>query len=265
MNSVPKISIITPSLNQGKFIERTIQSVLQQGYPNLEYIVVDGGSNDATLDILKKYSDKLIWVSEKDKGQADAINKGIERSSGEIIAYLNSDDMYDKEALLRVSEVFQIEPSVMWVTGRCRIIDENNQEIRKTITAVKNFLLDHLTYNLLLVINPISQPATFWRRNIIEEIGLFNRNEHLVMDYEYSMRVCKKYNPAIINDYLACFRIHRRSKTTVGQFSNYKQELTVSKRYSNSKLLYALHYLNYVGIYTVYSLIDLLGKMRDKK
>src|SRR3989338_7304504 len=102
----PCISIITPSFNQGAFIERTIESVLGQGYPNLEYIVMDGGSTDETLSILRRYGDRLTWTSEKDKGQSDAINKGIKRATGEIVAYINSDDVYEPGAFDRVAAYF---------------------------------------------------------------------------------------------------------------------------------------------------------------
>lgn len=264
MRSIPRISVITPSFNQGKFIERTIKSVIQQDYPNLEYIIVDGSSTDGTLDILKKYDNKLIWISEKDKGQADAINKGIRMSTGEIIAYLNADDTYANGTLKRVSEFFKNNKSVMWLTGRCRIVDEDDREIRKMITMYKNFLLNYYSYKMLLITNPISQPATFWRREVIEEFGLFDINEHLVMDYEYWLRIGKKYSPAIIDDYLACFRIHKRSKTMSTNFSNFKQELAVSKKYSRSKIIYALHYVNYLSIYTVYIFLDLLGGVRHR-
>ena len=263
-NNIPRISVITPSFNQGKFIERTIESVINQGYPNLEYIIVDGGSTDGTIDILKKYSDKLFWVSEKDKGQADAINKGIEMSNGEIIAYINSDDKYEKNAFKRVSDVFKKDASVMWVTGRCRIIGENDIEIRRMITAYKNILLSRYNYSLLLMMNPISQPATFWRRRVIEDIGMFNINEHLVMDYEYWLRIGQKYTLSVINEYLACFRIHKRSKTESAHFSNYKQGLAVSKRYSNSKIIRTLHYLNYLGIYTAYIFLNMFDRIRQK-
>ncbi len=123
MAGAPKISIITPSWNQGPFIERTIRSVLEQGYPNLEYIVMDGGSTDGTIDILRKYEGRLTWVSDKDKGQADAINKGITRSTGDIIAYLNSDDIYETGALRKAADHFSAHPDDRWLTGQCRIID----------------------------------------------------------------------------------------------------------------------------------------------
>jgi len=143
MEMHPKISIITPSFNQGDFIEQTILSVLSQDYPNLEYLVMDGGSSDTTLTILKKYSGKVTWISEADQGQAHAINKGLRRASGSIVGYLNTDDVLLPGTLKKVADAFINDPQTVWVSGKCRIVDEENNEIRRPITVYKNTLLDH--------------------------------------------------------------------------------------------------------------------------
>lgn len=259
---LPKISIITPTLNQGAFVERTLKSVLDQNYPNLEYIVMDGGSRDGTIDILKKYESRLKWVSEKDEGQSDAINKGISRSTGDIVAYLNSDDLYEPGALIRVGEYFASHPEAMWLTGKCRVIDEHDREIRVAITAYKNFLLSRYSYGMLLVTNPISQPATFWRRAVVEELGLFDAQEHLVMDYEYWLRIGKKYPPAILDNYLASFRVYAASKTSSSFLTTFRREMEIAQRYSDSTALNALHYLSYLGISSMYLMINSLGGRR---
>jgi len=264
MKYSPKISIITPSFNQGRYIERTIRSVLEQEYPNLEYIVVDGGSTDETIGILKRYGSRLRWISEKDEGQSDAINKGIRMSTGDIIAYLNSDDMYEKEALNRVADFFRDNPSKMWLLGRCRIIDENDREVRRAITFYKNFWLNRYSYNTLLITNFISQPAVFLRRGLIEELGLFNVAHHRVMDYEYWLKAGRKYSPGIINEYLAKFRVHSSSKTSSSFWNTFREELEVSRKYSNSRMINALHYLNYIGICFVYTLLNTVSRVRRR-
>jgi len=258
----PRISIITPSFNQGSFIERTIRSVLDQGYPDLEYIIMDGGSTDGTFDILKKYEGRLKWFSEKDKGQADAINKGLQMATGSIIAYLNSDDIYEPGTLLKVAEYFAAHPEMQWLTGKCRIIDEHDREVRKPITAYKNFLLRHFSYSLLLVTNPVSQPATFWRREVIDEIGSFDIHEHYVMDYDYWLRIGKKHPLAILEDYLAGFRVYATSKTSSTFLTSFRQEVEAAKRHTASRVLVGLHWLSYLGISTVYLTLRSLNKLR---
>jgi len=136
---LPKISIITPSFNQGQFIEETIQSVLNQKYPNLEYIVIDGGSTDNTLDILKKYEGKLKWISEKDKGQSDGINKGFKMATGDIIAWLNSDDYYLPGALHEVARFFIKNPEAQWVTG-----DYMEKKFKSILFGIKNCFVSSL-------------------------------------------------------------------------------------------------------------------------
>ena len=251
-------------MNQGQFIERTIRSVLDQRYPNLEYIVIDGVSSDNTLDILRKYDGKLRWISERDKGQTDAINKGIGLATGDIIAYLNSDDVYEPGALDLVARYFDSHPDAIWITGKCRIIDEKDCEIRRAITAYKNFLLRHYSYALLLVTNPISQPATFWRRKAIDECGIFDEQEHLVMDYGYWLKMGKKYSLSVLDKYLAAFRVYSTSKTSSSFLKSFRSELQLAKAHSSSTVLNALHCLSYACIASVYFALNFVGRLKKR-
>ncbi len=239
----PQISVITPNLNNGKYIENTILSVLNQNYPNLEYIVVDGGSTDNSLDIIDKYSKNIICINEKDNGQSEAINKGIKIASGDVLCYLNSDDILLPNSLFNIAEIFLRSPNVYWVTGYCRIINDVSHEVRKFITIYKQILLNIRSLKLLYITDFISQPSTFWRKKIVDEIGLFNVKYHFAMDYDYFIRLWQKQKPFIIRKYLAGFRIHENSKSTiVKNFENYiKEEQEIIRYHSNSKLWLLLH------------------------
>lgn len=254
----PKISLVTPSLNQGHFIEETIQSVLSQNYPNLEYIVMDGGSTDSTIPILERYSNQLKWVSEKDTGQANAINKGLRMASGEILAYLNADDLLLPGTLSKVAQQFIEQRQTMWVTGKCRIIDEDNREIRKLITAYKNLWLYLSHPSVLLITDYISQPATFWRASITSEMGYLDESLHYVMDYEYWLRLYAKYPPTFIPEYLAAFRIHLQSKTTSTGHKNVfiEEEQTIIQRHTNSRVLMQLHDWHRLLMTSTYAFIN---------
>jgi len=254
-SSYPAISIITPSFNQADYIERTIKSVLDQDYPNLEYIVMDGGSTDGTVAILKKYGKRIIWKSEKDRGQSDAINKGLRVCTGEVIGYLNSDDILLKGSLKKVAKSFT-DRDVYWLTGRCKIVDEGDCEIRSWITGYKNLLLRFFNKSLFLVVNPISQPATFWRREVLKKIGFFNEKEHLCMDYEYWLRIAEKYDLTIISDYLAGFRVHGASKSTKEVYRHFQEELGVIKKFTGNPFVLGLHYLNFLSILAGYYLVQ---------
>lgn len=262
MKNPPRITIITPSYNQGMFIEETIDSVLGQDYPDLEYLVMDGGSTDNTIEILKKYEGRLKWVSEKDRGQSDAINKGIRRATGEIIAYLNSDDLYEKGALKKTAEYFINHPESMWLTGRCRIINTDGVEVRKTITAYKNFLLSRYSYNILLVTNFISQPATFIKRKAFGKIGLFDENQHRVMDYDFWLRLGHEHAPGILDDYLAAFRVHPGSKTSSSFKHTFREEFDVARKHSSSAVINGLHYASYLGICAAYTALDAAARRK---
>jgi len=228
-NEWPKISIITPSYNQGRFIEATIRSIILQGYPNLEYFVIDGGSKDNTIDILKKY-EKFItkWVSEPDKGQTHAINKGIKYATGEIIAYLNSDDLYLPESLKTAALYLTSHPDVTMVYGNILHIDKSGDIIER----VENEEFDY--DQLLSWILYIPQPATFIRGRVIKEIGLFDENLNLAMDHDYWVRIGLNHTIKHIHEYLACARMYPEIKSK-SRYLDYIYEHTyiLNKLFSN--------------------------------
>ncbi|MBT3322237.1 MAG: glycosyltransferase [Anaerolineae bacterium] len=266
MQTQPKISIISPSLNQGSFIEETILSVLSQEYENLEYIVVDGLSTDKTLSILRKYSDNLTWISEKDNGQTNAINKGIRLATGEIIGYLNSDDILLPNALKSVAQAFRENPSAMWITGKSLIIDEEGKSIRKLITKYKNLYLKTHSFKSLLVADYISQPATFWKKEIISDVGYLDESLDYVMDYEYWLRIYQNFKPVFINQYLASFRIHHASKTTSGSYTKkyIDEERKIIVQYSISKFWLLLNKSHRFLTNFVYSILNIIF-LKNKK
>lgn len=241
MKSLPRISIVTPSLNQDRFIERTIRSVLNQEYPDLEYIVVDGGSSDETVNLLKQFGNKIQWISEKDRGQSHAINKGLARCTGDICGFLNADDLYEAGALRRVGGYFSEHPEGVWMTGRCRIIDSDDREIRRPITAYKNFWLRLGSYRVLNVLNYISQPATFWRRRLMDEEGFFREDLFYGMDYDFWLRIGKKHPLGTIPRYLASFRVHASSKTGATAFRQFDELWEIVKCHCESRFLLGLH------------------------
>ncbi len=252
-----KISIVTPSLNQGEFLERTILSVLsQKSNFDLEYIIIDGGSIDDSLDIIKRYEDRLRWVSEKDEGQSDAINKGFHMASGEILAWLNSDDTYEPDALSEVADQYK-KTRFNWCFGNCKNIDEDDREIRKAITRYKLFESKRYSYGRLLSKDFISQPAVFFTRNVYQEVGPLDLNCHYSMDYDYWLRIGRKYSPAYINKFLANFRWQRGSKNS----ENYKkaafETYLTAKRHATSMEIYPVfrHYLHYVMLRVLYRLL----------
>lgn len=207
-----KISVITPSFNQGRYIERTLDSILgQEGDFELESIVVDGGSTDGTLHVLQRYAARLRWVSERDEGQSDAINKGFAMATGDILAWLNSDDTYEPGALACVAQEYRREPFA-WGFGDCRIIDEEDREIREFITRYKVAQSRKYAYHRLLRRDFVSQPAAFFSAEAYRVTGEISRDLIYSMDYDYWLRLGRRWEPRYVPRTLANFRWHTRSK-----------------------------------------------------
>ena len=202
MSNNPLISIVTPSLNQKDYIERTILSVMRQDYEPFEHIIMDGGSSDGTVEILKKYS-HLKWVSEKDTGQSDAINKGFRMAKGEICAYINSDDVYLEGAFHRIVKAFDENPNVGLVYSHCLHIDENDH-----ITGLRRCPEYRNEYFIKDGRNIIDQPTAFWRSDLFDKIGYFDESMHYAMDFDFWLRTAKITDMMLIPDkILAAFRV----------------------------------------------------------
>ena len=219
--SWPKISIVTPSYNQGEFLEETIRAVLLQNYPNLEYFIMDGGSTDNSVEIIKTYKPWLTyWVSEKDKGQADAINKGFERVTGDILAWLNSDDTYEPDILKDIASNIDFSKDKNIVAGNVRAVESNGKEIRVWKTRKPNFYALLNQYQLYLMRGCVfmpNQPSVFWHRSIYDQIGPLKEELEYSMDYEYWLRILKAgYIFVKINKVLSNYRFHDKSKTFDG-------------------------------------------------
>lgn len=207
-----KISIVTPSYNQGAFLERTIQSVIGQGFPDLEYIIIDGGSTDTSLEIIKKYANKLsYYISEPDTGQSDALNKGFEKAKGDIFAWLNSDDQYYPGILNEIAEIFEKNPSIDLIYGYHNDVNERDEIIRKGIYIP---FFPHAFKTGF----GITQPTSFWRRSVWEKCGPLDTNLHYCMDYDFYAKALRHGFKFKCIPLLVCkFRYHKTNKGTIAK------------------------------------------------
>jgi glycosyltransferase involved in cell wall biosynthesis len=221
----PLVSIVTPSFNQGRFIRRTIESVLAQTYPNIEYVVVDGGSTDETVDILRSYGDRVRWLSEADAGQTEAINKGLRLRNGDIVGYLNSDDVLLPGAIARVVEHLRDHPECDLVYGDADYIDAEDRVTGAYPTADYSF-------ERLMEDCCICQPAAYWRASLIESVGPFDETVHFAMDYEYWLRIAR--NGLVIQhlaERLAQSRLHPEAKTLGARSEIFHEVFDVCQRH----------------------------------
>lgn len=217
MNTLPRVSIVTPSYNQAQFLEETILSVLNQDYPNIEYIVIDAGSTDGSVEIIRTYADRLAyWVSEKDDGQAHAIDKGWRRATGDIVAYLNSDDIYYPGAVRQAVDALIAHPDAGFVYSDAWLIDERGRQIRQLFGSPFE-IRRMLTMGVF-----VSQPTTFIRRRALDTVGLLDERLHMVMDFDLWLRLGLQFDALFLPGvHLAAQREHdeAKSSTSIEKFT----------------------------------------------
>lgn len=208
----PKITIVTPSFNQGQFLEETILSVLGQNYPNLEYIIIDGGSTDNSVEIIKKYEKHIAyWVSEKDKGQSHAINKGFAMATGDVLGWLNSDDRYKYDALNFIAKNINTDNSEIYC-GNCIYFHEKNKKFKTNYQSIISFKSTNLE-----LIDFITQPSSFWTKKVWDTVGILREDLHFGFDWEWFLRAKKSNsNFILVDEIFSIYRIHEAHKTGAG-------------------------------------------------
>lgn len=242
------------------YIQKTMESVLhQKGDFTLEYIIVDGNSTDETPTILEDFNKQITIIREADTGQANALNKGFHMASGDILGWLNADDLYCKNALAIVHETFKKNKNIKWMYGKCFIIDDNNIEIRKFITWYKNRRQSKFKYKKLLLENFISQPAVFFRKDFLLQTGFLNESLIYTMDYELWLRMAANEKPAIVPEWLAQFRRHSSSKSETAFKAQFDEQFRVMCNFSNQKIIHVFHKILTFRTIVIYNLLKTLN------
>ena len=228
----PKISIVTPSFNQGSYLESTILSVIGQLYPNLEYIIMDGGSTDNSIDIIRKYEKHFaFWESVPDKGQSDAINKGFQIATGDILAWINSDDMYLPHTFRFISEYFSSNCDDKIVFGNCLKFNQETKKVYGSDVESSHKKLD------ISLCDYIIQPSCFWSRQIWEKVGPLNLDLAFSLDWDWFIRAQKlnlKFEP--ISEFLSIYRIHAQHKTGTGGQDRIYELVKIYQKYHSGMI-----------------------------
>lgn len=245
----PKFSIVIPSLNKGKHVGETLKSIFDQNYRNLEVIIQDGGSTDNTIEIVKIFSDlypgTIKWETNKDNGQLDAINKGFTKSRGDILAFINPDDLYDKGVFGYVEDAYKKHPNSLWFVGYGKIINKKGQEVAQIWSWIKNLLLDINSYFLLLATaNYIVEPSVFVTKKAFRKYGPLTGMGGYVFEYELWLRLGRVSMPVIIHKNLSKFRIGGINMKSLFREKVFKKDLEIAKKYSKNNFIVFLHWLN---------------------
>ncbi len=234
----PLVSIITPSFNQGQFIEETIQSVLSQDYPHIEYLVIDGGSTDNTLETLRRYEDRLKWISETDSGQSEAINKGFRISTGEIVAWLNSDDTLLPGAVRKAVDYLVAHPDVMMVYGEGYLMDVSGKTTGR-FPATEPFNL----WRLIYYGDYILQQTVFMQKKIFNEVAMVDESLHYGMDWDLFIRIGKRFKVAYLPEYLGVLREYPEAKSFAGGLKRLEELASIMRRHGTRR--YPPAFFNY--------------------
>ena len=245
----PKISVIIPSFNKAEFIEKTLDSILRQNYPNYEVIVQDGGSTDGTYEIILKYAKKYPKIfrieSKDDGGQTNAVNIGLGKAKGKIVTYINADDIYLPKAFAEIAGAYIKHPEALWFAGRGRVIDNKSREIAKFATWYKNLCLFLNHKSLLLILNYIMQPSVFLTKNTYQKHGPFNgMSNGIIMEYGLWLKLSRISMPIVINKTLSAFRISGGNISSIAYQQLLKEDGSIIKKFTKNRLILNLHRFN---------------------
>jgi glycosyltransferase involved in cell wall biosynthesis len=245
----PKISIVIPSYNKADFIGETLHSIFSQNYSSLEVVVQDGGSTDGTLEIIKefvkKYPKEIRLESGKDKGQLDAINKGLSKATGEILTYINADDFYEPKAFELIANAYKKNPNALWYAGGGTITNEKGKEIATFWSACKKLLLNLNSYALLLsTSNYLVQPSVFFSKEAYKNYGPFTGINGYVFEYEFWLKLGKVSMPKVIHNNLSKFRAGGANMSAAFNNSIFAMDMKVIRKYSGNPIVVFLHWLN---------------------
>jgi glycosyltransferase involved in cell wall biosynthesis len=242
----PKISIVIPSYNKEAYISKTLDSILMQSYSSYEIIVQDGGSTDGTFEIVKEYAKKYPKIftieSKNDNGQTNAINIGFSKASGEIITYINADDIYLQGAFFEIAKNYLKKPQALWFAGCGRVINRKGREIAEFSTWYKNFLLSLNSKFCLLVTNYLFQPSVFITRGTYEKYGPFTGLKNgVVMEYGLWLKLSKISMPIILKDTLSAFRITEGNISSIAYKDTLKEDESIVRKYTKNKFILFWH------------------------
>jgi len=253
---LPQISIVIPSYNKFTYLKATLESIVAQKYPNLEIIIQDGGSTDGSVEIInnyaKKYPSIIKWESKKDNGQMDAINKGMKKAKGNLLMYINADDIYLKGAFRKVADAYIKNKDILWFAGRGIVINDKGKEntslvYKYGVKLYKDILLLLNRYSLLLTVNYLMQPSIFITKKAYEKFGPFTGIREFVMEYEIWLKIGKYQMPYIINKNISAFRITETNITSTQSSNLLGEDWKIVEKYTKNPLILFLHKVNNWG------------------
>jgi glycosyltransferase involved in cell wall biosynthesis len=254
-----KLTVITTCLNAEKYIKDTIESVLsQEGDFQLEYIITDAGSTDKTLEIIRSFGDKIRLIDAAGTNQSQGFNVGIDQSTGDVLSFLNADDIYLKGALQMVSEAVKANPEGKWFIGRYKIIDEKNNERDQYISEYKARLIKSFSYSALLIENFIPHPSTFIKKELFDKYGFFDPDEKYAMDYDLWLRIGKNHKPVFIDQKLATFKREPGTKSNANFVRQMFDDFRLGIKYSLKHLyLHTLifKFFSFIRTIVIYKII----------